>query len=102
MSKRMLIFSVLIICIFVIFKFCSNKPEQERVVEQKPAPLSISENSGTFNESFSKLLQSYYSLKNAFMNADTLKVNSAAVQLMQNADSLNVNELMGDSSGMIL
>jgi hypothetical protein len=101
MNLRVILFSLLVICIFLIFKFCSSKPEQEKVVEQKPAPLSVSQNSGVFNESFSKLLQSYFSLKNAFTNADISKVNSAAEQLMQYADSLNISEIQGDTSGMI-
>lgn len=86
----------------MVFQFCGDNPEQENVSEQKPVPLNISQNSGTFNESFAKLLQSYFSLKEAFINADTVKVNSAAVLLVQHADSLNLNELKGDSSGMIL
>ena len=101
MTKRMLIVSVLIICILVVFKFCGNKPEEVKVPEQKPVPLNISQNSGTFNESFSKLLQSYFSLKNAFISADTAKVNSAAVEVIQFADSLDISELKGDTSGMI-
>jgi hypothetical protein len=101
MNKRLIIFSLLAICIFLFFRFCSNKPEQEKVVEQKPAPLNVSQNSGAFNESFSRLLQSYFSLKNAFTIADTSKVNSAAVQLLQNTDGLNINEIQGDTSGMI-
>jgi hypothetical protein len=101
MNKRVLFFSLLIIGIFVVFKFCSSKPEPVKVPEEKSVPLSISQNSGSFNESFSNLLQSYYSLKNAFINADTSKAHSAAMQLMQHADSLNIGELKGDSSGMI-
>ena len=101
MTKRMLIVSVLIICILVIFKFCGNKPEQDEVAEQKPVPLNISQNSGTFNESFSKLLHSYFSLKDAFINADISKVNSAAIEVIQHADSLDISELKGDTSGMI-
>ena len=101
MNKRMLILSLLTVSILLLFKFCSNNPDQEKVPEQKPVPLSISENSEPFNESFSKLLQSYYTLKDAFINADTSKVNSAAMQLKENADSLNVNEIKGDTSGMI-
>jgi len=101
MTKRMLIVSVLIICILVVFKFCGNKPEEVKVPEQKPVPLNISQNSGTFNESFSKLLQSYFSLKNALISADTAKVNSAAVEVIQFADSLDISELKGDTSGMI-
>jgi len=96
-----MIFSLVVICIFLVFRFCSNKPEQEKVVEQKPAPLSVSQNSGAFNQSFSELLQSYYTLKNAFTNADISKVNSAAVQLMNDADSLRISEIQGDTSGMI-
>lgn len=100
MNKRLITFSVLVICLFLIFKFCSNKPE-EKVVEQKPAPLSVSKNSGAFNESFSKLLESYYSLKNAFVNGDLSKVNTAAEQLKRSADSLGIDEIHGDTSGMI-
>lgn len=96
----MLIFSA-IIFILMVFQFCEDKPDQEEVPDQKPAPLSISQNSGTFNDSFEKLLQSYFSLKDEFINADTVMVNTAAVQLIQHADSLNINELKGDSSGMI-
>lgn len=101
MNKRVLLFSLLAVCIFLVFKFCTNKPEQEEVVDQKPAPLSVSRNSGAFNESFSALLQSYYTLKNAFTIADTSKVNSAARQVMQNADGLAISEIQGDTSGMI-
>lgn len=101
MNKRVIIFSLLVVCIFLVFKFCSNKPEQEKVVEQKPAPLNVSKNSGAFNESFSKLLESYYTLKNAFVSADISKVNAAAVELKRNTDSLGIDEIQGDTSGMI-
>ncbi|HUQ65163.1 MAG TPA: DUF3347 domain-containing protein [Flavitalea sp.] len=101
MNKRVLFFSLLIISILVICQYCSNKPEPVKIPEQKSVPLSISQNSGSFNESFSKLLQSYYSLKNAFIIPDISKANAAAVQLMQNADSVNISELKGDSTGMI-
>ena len=101
MNKRVIIFSLVVMCILLVFRFCSNKPEQEKVVEQKPAALSVSQNSGAFNQSFSKLLQSYFMLKNAFTDADISKVNSAAVQLMNDADSLRISEIQGDTSGMI-
>lgn len=101
MNKRVITVSLLLICIFLIFKFCSNKPEQPKIVEQKPAPLNVSKNSGAFNESFSNLLNSYYALKNAFVAADIARVNKAATQLKQDADNLNINEIQGDTSGMI-
>ena len=101
MNKRVVIFSVLLIAIFLVFRFCSNKPDQEKVVDQKPSPLSVSQNSAPFTQSFANLLQSYYSLKSAFTSGDVAKANSAAAQLALSADSLNINELQGDTSGTI-
>lgn len=99
MKKGVLTLSLLLVAIFIIFRFCNTKPD--KVMQEKSVPLSISENSGSFNESFSQLLQSYFSLKDAFIESDTVKVNAAAGELMQYADSLHVNEIKGDSSGTI-
>lgn len=100
MNRRFLTLFLLLTGVFFAFQFCGNKPEQEKVPEQKSAALS-SEVSGSFSESFAKLLQSYYSLKDAFVNADSVKANSAATALSANSDSLNVDEIKGDTSGTI-
>lgn len=99
MNKRVLLFPVLLIAIFFTFRYCSDKPEN--VVEEKPVPLAVSRNSADFNQLFSRLLDSYYALKEAFVNTDTVKVNSAAAELARNADSLDVNQISGDSSGTV-
>jgi Cu(I)/Ag(I) efflux system membrane fusion protein len=100
MNKRVLIVSLLVIAIFLIFRFCNtNKPEQKADI--KPAPLAIAENSGSFNQSFVALLDSYYTLKDAFVASDTNAVNKAAGQLTLTADSVKINEIQGDTSGMI-
>lgn len=96
MNKRVVFFSLLIIAIFFIFRYCSSKPEPV-AVEQKPVPLSVSKNSA-FNQSYGQLLSAYYSLKDAFASGDESKANSAATQLAQLADSLNADEIQGDSS----
>lgn len=100
MNRRVVVVSVLVIAIFLVFRFCNtNKPEQKADI--RPAPLAIAENSGTFNQSFVSLLDTYYALKNAFVVTDTNAVNKAAVQLALDADSLKINEIQGDTSGMI-
>jgi Cu(I)/Ag(I) efflux system membrane fusion protein len=101
MNKRFLVLSLLLVAIFLVFRFCGNKPDEEKAPEQKTAPLNVTQNSGLFNESFTKLLQSYYSLKDALVNADTVKANSAANELMKSADSLSIDEIKGDTSGTI-
>src|SRR5687767_14976998 len=99
MNRRVLFFSVLLIAIFFIFRYCSDNPD--KIVEQKPVSLSVSHNSATFNQLFSRLLASYYSLKEAFVNSDTIKVNSAAGDLARSADSLDVSQIRGDTSGTV-
>lgn len=99
MKRRVLTLSVVIIAIFLTFRFCSDKPDAK--AGQKPTPLTISENTGPFNQSFTRLLDSYYLLKDAFVASDTIKANDAALNLVQNAESLNVDEIRGDSSGTI-
>lgn len=96
MNKRVVLFSLLLIAIFFTFRYCSNKPEPV-AQEQKPAPLSVSKNSA-FNQSYEQLLSSYYTMKEAFTGGDIEKANSAATNLAQLADSLDTNEIQGDSS----
>ncbi len=101
MGKRAITLILVLVAIFVIFKFCNNKPEKNVMPEERQAPLSIGQNSGAFNQSFTALLTSYYSLKDALVASDTVKANAAAASLIKNADSLKVNEIQGDTSGMI-
>src|SRR4051812_10153711 len=98
MNKRVLTLSVILPAIFFTFSFCNSKKQPEQKVEEvKPAPLSMNENSGSFNESFTRLLTSYYSLTDALVEADTSKANAASLQLAANADSLNTSEIQGDT-----
>jgi hypothetical protein len=99
MNKRVVLFSVLLVSIFLLFRYCSSGPEE--VVEEKPEPLTLSQNSESFNQEFAKLLASYFSLKESFISGDSVKINSAASKLMVDADSLNVTDLHGDTSGTI-
>lgn len=100
MKKPFLTLFVLLASVLVMFQYCGDKPEQDNVPEQKTAALNV-ENSGPFNDSFTKLIESYYSLKEAFVAADTIKVNSAAASLAGLADGLKTDEIKGDSSGTI-
>src|ERR1700733_14880919 len=54
--------------------------------------LVASKNSEAFNESFEKLLNGYFSLKEAVADYDTVKANAAAKQMIVFADSLKTSE----------
>ncbi|MBE7171883.1 MAG: DUF3347 domain-containing protein [Williamsia sp.] len=58
----------------------------------------VSKNSTAFNASFEKLLTSYYSLRDAFVEYDTAKVNIVSKDLAADAGGVKLDELKGDSS----
>lgn len=99
MNRRVLTLSVLLIGIFLVFRFCRDNKED--VVADHTTPLGITENSAPFNHSFAALLNAYFRLKDALVKADTVVANSVSALLVQTADSLNVDQIQGDSTGTI-
>ena len=58
-------------------------------------------NSDAFNQSFTSLINAYISLKDALVASDAAKATAAAQTLRTASDSLKVNEIKGDSTGVI-
>jgi hypothetical protein len=67
----------------------------------KPKPLPQAANTGNFNQSFAKLLVSYYELRDALVESDTAKTTGKAALLSKAADGLKTGEIQGDSTGAI-
>ncbi len=80
----------------VLLMSCSSNDEKAKPAEVPQAALTQSKNNEAFNNSFAAVLNSYYSLKDAFVKEDTVKVNIAATELKKAADSLKLNELKAD------
>ena len=100
MYRRAVLFSTYGIMAILLFSMCkSNK--QEKTADESPAPLKVSALSAPFAQSFAKLLSSYYELKDAFVESDSLKVNAAASSVLLNADNLRISDIEGDSTGTI-
>lgn len=81
------------------YYFFGSKEEKSK--DPDPQPLAIAKNSGVFNESYQQLMTGYYNLKDALVASDTSKANAASKELVVYADSLRINEIIGDSTGMI-
>ena len=104
MKKVIIGIVVALLVIFVARQFLYPKKTETSNGGQKPepeGPLAISKNSAAFNESFEKLLNSYFSLKEAITDYDTAKADAAAKALAGFADSLKTDEIKGDSTGVI-
>ena len=99
MKRVVLLVIILAVAGFLAYKFFWKKDDS--VAQDKQKPLSIGENSGTFNESYDKLLTAYYGVKDALVASDTVKANKAAKELATAADSLKLDEIKGDSTGVI-
>jgi len=101
MRRRPLIIlvSLLVILAGLYLLFWNGKKEGNGGPKQQP--LSQGANTGAFNESFDRLLNAYYSVKDALVASDTVRANKAALELQNAADSLKVDEIQGDSTGTI-
>jgi Protein of unknown function (DUF3347) len=101
MMKKIFIGCIVIGVIGIIVDkiFLSKKEPVDAAPKQQA--LATSKNSEAFNDSFEKLLNSYFSLKEGLADYDTAKANAAAKEMIVFADSLKTSEIKGDSTGDI-
>ncbi|MFY7965837.1 MAG: DUF3347 domain-containing protein [Chitinophagaceae bacterium] len=90
--KKIVLYSLALLTIA-----CNSNDEKTKPADVPQAALTQSSNNEAFNQSFSILMSNYYSLKDAFVKEDTVKVNLFANELKKAADSLKLNELKADT-----
>jgi hypothetical protein len=86
---------VLIFCVYW-FKF---RPVNT-LETAKTAPLKVLKHSIGFNKSIDSMMISYFNLKAAFVEADSVQVQSAAQKMLLVTDSLKLDELKKDTTGI--
>jgi Cu(I)/Ag(I) efflux system membrane fusion protein len=97
--KKVIIAVLLLAAVgLVAWKLFAGKEEKH---EEKQKPVPLGKNTGPFNESFAHLLTGYYALKEALIASDSVKAATVAATLKNASDSLKVDEIQGDSTGMI-
>ncbi|OQP41036.1 hypothetical protein A4H97_15670 [Niastella yeongjuensis] len=104
--KKTLIVVIVLAAIILVARpfFCNGKKDDKSAggtAETKQQPLSIGDNSDAFNQSYTQLLNAYNDLKDALVASDAAKATTAAQILHTAVDSLKVNEIKGDSTGVI-
>ena len=68
---------------------------------EKAQALKASIHSGIFNNSIDTMMNAYFNLKAAFVEADTLMAKTAAKKFLVIADSIKLDELKKDTSGIV-
>ena len=96
MKKFILLIVVFLAACFLAYKLLSDKPVHQDV--PKDQALRISKNLPAFNNAFDSLLSQYFAVRDALVDADTLKADQAAYRLANGADSLPTRLLRADTS----
>ena len=99
MKKLILALILLVAGVSVYFLFFSGGKKGPEAPKQQP--LALEDKGNAFNNSYNRLLTAYISVKDALVASDTAKASAAARELAIAADSLKVNEIQGDSTGIL-
>jgi len=99
MKKFLAIVAILLFIVagYFWYAFKSGRKGPKR---PKPVSLVVSKHSDAFNQSVQELLDDYYNLSEAFVNWDTIAVNRYGNELKISLDSLKVNDLKVDTTGI--
>jgi hypothetical protein len=96
MRKFVLLVIIFIVAGLLVYRLLSDKKTSEAPTPDQA--LRISKNSSAFDKAFDALMSSYFALKDALVDWDTLKADQAAQLVSARADSLPVRTLKADSA----
>ncbi len=88
---------VLALAAFLWFTFKGGKKREKG---PKPVALAVSKHSPAFNESVQEVLDAYYQLSEAFVTWDEAAISSHGNTLKNALDSLKIEELRVDTTGI--
>ena len=74
--------------------------DKSEVVNIKEEPIAVHTHSGEFNKSVNTVMNSYFDMKSAFVDADTLKVKQEGKKFLTLIDSVKVDELKTDTQAI--
>lgn len=96
--KKLVIVFVILLVIFGIywFNFRSHNINNEKKMEA----LKTKKHSDLFNNKLDTLMNAYFDLKTAFVEADSINANKSAKKLLVLVDSLSLKELKKDTAGI--
>ncbi|MBC7889047.1 MAG: DUF3347 domain-containing protein [Ferruginibacter sp.] len=95
---------IILVLVVLLIAFCGYwfflKEKTNHTTDAKTAPLEVRKHSVLFNTGIDSLLQAYFTIKDAFVNADTTLAKAASVKLILLADSSKLSELSNDTTGI--
>ena len=97
--KRILLVLVLLLAAFSVYwyKFRTTTPVAK---QPKQEAIKTSRHSAGFNTSFDAMMSHYFSIKDALVEADSIKAKEAVKSFIAATDSLKIDELKNDSAAV--
>jgi hypothetical protein len=96
MKRFVFVLIALIVIAFVAWRFVFKKKDTSS--DPKPVGLTVSKHTDSFNQSMMAAMNSYYALTEAFVNWDTVKINTSLADFKTSVDSLRIQEMEKDSA----
>jgi len=96
--KKVFLALLIVIVIAGIYWFFTKDNSQNN--QKKTEALHVGNHSDTFNTRLGTALKFYFSMKDAFVNADTLSAKSSCKQMIVAFDSIPLSELKKDTTGI--
>ena len=100
MKKVLLAILLIVLAIvgYYVYKFSTDK--SGGFDGDKAEKLSANKHSAAFNNNLDAIMNEYFKMKDAFVKADTATVKSSCSKMITLSDSLLVNDLKNDTSGV--
>jgi len=97
--KKYFFYALIAVFLFGCYFFFAKKSELVQPGTKQEA-IVLKAHSDTFNQSINKLVNTYLSIKDAFVEDDTTNIKLKTTEFCKQLETLNLSELAKDSSGI--
>jgi hypothetical protein len=97
MNKKWVLVIILVVLICFYWFFVRNNHKQ---AQPKVQPITLQKHSPAFNDNINKVVNSYLSLKDAFIDADTLQIKVKAVDFIASINQIDTSEIKKDTAAV--
>jgi len=97
--KKIIVYTLTSALLLGCYFFFIKKSENSQT-DPKQTAIVLKAHSDTFNHSINQLVDTYLSVKDAFVEDDTTNIKLKTVEFCKHLETLNLSELAKDSSGI--
>ena len=98
MNKKWFLVIIILFCGCFYWFFIRNKQKKEQPKEQ---PITLNKHSTAFNDNINKVINSYLSLKDAFIESDTNHIKTKAADFITAVNQIDTLEIKKDSAAVL-